>query len=264
MLGLRNTFKRIVAALCFFTRLPLWRLAEVEPEHYRHVVPLWPLAGWLTGSVMVLVFWSGTLLGCPTSVGVLLALGSRVLLTGALHEDGLADFCDGFGGGTSRERTLQIMKDSHIGTFGVLSLVGYSLLMWNVLVTLMERGTSPWVFLVADTLSKYLASTIIYFLPYARPESESKNRYAYSLATTGERLLSLLLGFLPLGVCLLAGLSSIPRWGSWASGLSACFVLLFLLYRTMQRRLGGYTGDCCGATVLLTELTLYLTLLLAQ
>ena len=156
------------------------------------------------------------------------------------------------------------MKDSHIGTFGVLSLVGYSLLMWNVLVTLMERGTSPWVFLVADTLSKYLASSIIYFLPYARPESESKNRYAYSLATTGERLLSLLLGFLPLGVCLLAGLSSMPRWGSWAKGLSACFVLLFLLYRAMQRRLGGYTGDCCGATVLLTELTLYLTLLLAQ
>ena len=54
MLGLRNTFKRIVAALCFFTRLPLWRLAEVEPEHYRHVVPLWPLAGGLTGGVMVL------------------------------------------------------------------------------------------------------------------------------------------------------------------------------------------------------------------
>lgn len=264
MLGLRNTSKRIVATLTFFTRLPLWRWVGVEAEHYRHVVPLWPLAGWFTGGVMVLVFWGATSLGCPLSVGVVLTLASRVLLTGALHEDGLADFCDGFGGGTGRERTLQIMKDSHIGTFGVLGLVGYSLLMWNVLVALMGRGTSPWVFLAVDALSKYLASTIIYFLPYARPESESKNRYTYSAATTTERLLSLLLGFLPLGICLLAGLPSMPRWSSWASGLTACFVLLFLLYRGMQRRIGGYTGDCCGATVLLTELTLYLTLLLVS
>ena len=261
MLKLQSISKRIVAAITFFTRLPLWRMMEVEPCYYKRIVPLWPLAGWITGGTMALVYWGATSLHCPPSVAVALALLSRILLTGALHEDGLADFCDGFGGGTNRERTLQIMKDSHIGTFGVLGLVGYCLLWWTVLETLMTRGMSPWVFLVTDTLAKYLASTIIYVLPYARPESESKNRYAYSYVSTAERIISFLLGILPLALCLWVGVPGMPHWDSWASGFGACFVLIFFLFWTMRRRIGGYTGDCCGATMLLVELTLYLSLI---
>ena len=109
---------RLLAALMFFTRLPFWRIKQVDAACFKHVVDYWPFAGWLTGGTMALVYWlaAGWF---PGSVAALLAVGTRILLTGALHEDGLADCCDGFGGGTSRDRILSIMKDSRIGTYGV-------------------------------------------------------------------------------------------------------------------------------------------------
>ncbi|MCR4922087.1 MAG: adenosylcobinamide-GDP ribazoletransferase [Bacteroidaceae bacterium] len=261
MQELRNISKRIVAAIAFFTRLPAWRIVEPEPRDYKRVVPLWPLAGWITGGMMACTFWIATTLGFPPSVGVVLTLLIRILLTGGLHEDGLADFCDGMGGGGNRERTLQIMKDSRTGTFGVLGLVGYCLLWWTAVETLMARGFSPLVFPVADTMAKYIASTIIYTLPYARPESESKNRFAYSCVSASERLMSLLLGLLPLAICLCIGLPGMPYWGSWASGFGAGLILLLFLIHTMRRRIGGYTGDCCGATMLMAEVVIYLSLI---
>ena len=86
----------ILAAFIFFTRLPFWRIREVPAECFKHVVPYWPLSGWLTGGVMAGVLWSAAQV-LPFTVAVLLALTSRLLITGALHEDGLADFFDGFG-----------------------------------------------------------------------------------------------------------------------------------------------------------------------
>ena len=120
----------ILAAFIFFTRLPFWRIREVPAECFKHVVPYWPLSGWLTGGIMAGVLWLSAQI-LPFSVAVLLALAARLLITGALHEDGLADFFDGFGGGTNRERILSIMKDSHIGSYGVIGLIFYFLLLWS-------------------------------------------------------------------------------------------------------------------------------------
>ena len=125
----------ILAAFIFFTRLPFWRIREVPAECFKHVVPYWPLSGWLTGSIMAGVLWLSAQI-LPFSVAVLLALAARLLITGALHEDGLADFFDGFGGGTNRERILSIMKDSHIGSYGVIGLIFYFLLLWSLLMSL--------------------------------------------------------------------------------------------------------------------------------
>ncbi len=253
MLTLQNIFKRTLAALTLFTRLPLWRLCSIEAEHYQHVVPLWPLAGWLTGGLMSLVFLASQLLHLPVGVGVAMALVSRVLLTGALHEDGFADFCDGFGGGSTRERTLEIMKDSHIGTYGVLGLVAYYLLLWNILAALVHLSAlGPLLFLVADTACKMVSSSIIYFLPYARKATEAKIQAVYARPSVVETAVTLVLGCLPMALCfsvtlLLPLLFSVLA----ASGL-------FLL---MRRRIQGYTGDCCGATFIITETVFYLTLL---
>ena len=110
------------------TRLPFWKIKEVPAECFKHVVPYWPLVGWLTGGVMAAVLWlAGQIM--PVSLAWILALIARLLVTGCLHEDGLADFFDGFGGGTTRERTLAIMKDSHIGSYGVIGLICYFLLL---------------------------------------------------------------------------------------------------------------------------------------
>ncbi len=242
---------RILAALIFFTRLPFWRLREVPAECFKHVVPYWPLVGWLTGGVTAAVLWCcGQVM--PVATAWLVALASRLLLTGCLHEDGLADFLDGFGGGTSRERILSIMKDSHIGTYGVIGLVIYFLLLYQL-------SALPLPLLCAlvacgDSWSKCVASHLINLLPYARKEEESKSRVIYRHMSLGEEAVALVGGLLPLLGLTATGLFPLSFWPAMSAPLMP-FVLLTLL---MKRRIQGYTGDCCGALFLLCELSFYL------
>ena len=163
---------RLWASLIFFTRLPFWRIRQVDAKYFKHVVDYWPFAGWLTGGTAALVFWlvSGIL---PVTTAALAATGTRLWLTGALHEDGLADFCDGFGGGTTRERTLAIMKDSHIGTYGVLGLVFYIGLLIS-LVSALPLCMAPAIIFTADVYAKACSSFIILQLPYAGRQNKPK------------------------------------------------------------------------------------------
>ena len=253
MRTLQNTFKRVLAAFSFFTRLPFWRIADIEKKHYERVVPLWSLVGWLTGGIMAVVYIAASACHLPISICVLLSLISRVLVTGALHEDGFADFCDGFGGGRNRQRILEIMKDSHIGTYGVLGLVFYYLLLWNVMTEVFGAGTSPLIFVAVDAVCKYFSSTIIYFLPYARTEAEAKNKLVYAHTSIGKKILSFVFGFLPISMFL----ATEPVL---AFCLFAPLICCALLFRWMHHRIQGYTGDCCGATFIITESIFYLSL----
>ena len=236
----------LLAALIFFTRLPFWRLRDVPSECFKHVVPYWPLVGWLTGGLMATSLWLCAQV-MPLAAAWIVALTVRLFVTGCLHEDGLADFFDGFGGGTTRERTLAIMKDSHIGTYGVIGLIIYFLLMMQMsclslplLCTLLVCG---------DCWAKCCASQVINALPYARKEEESKAKVVYNRMSHREFVINLASGLLP--ACLW-----LPHRLWWAC-LGSLLVLLLLLH-IMKRRLQGYTGDCCGATFLLCELTFYL------
>ena len=168
---------KILAALIFFTRLPFWRIKEVPAKYFKRIVPYWPLAGWLTGGIMVGVLWV-TAQVLPVSIAWLLAILSRLLITGCLHEDGLADFFDGFGGGTTKERTLAIMKDSQIGSYGVIGLIGYFLLLFLLLENLPLKLICALV-ICGDCWSKFCASQIINYLPYARKEEDSKAKVVY-------------------------------------------------------------------------------------
>lgn len=237
----------ILAAFIFFTRLPFWRIREVPAESFKHVVPYWPLTGWLTGGIMVGVLWLASQV-LPLSVAVLLALCSRLLITGALHEDGLADFFDGFGGGTTRERTLAIMKDSHTGSYGVIGLILYFLLSWALLTSLPLRLLYP-VLLTGDVWAKFVAAQLINFLPYARKEEESKARVVYNRMSMSEAAIATCYGLLPFIL-----LFPLQPWLAAAAPV----VVFILLTWLMKRRLQGYTGDCCGATFLLCELSFYI------
>lgn len=266
--------KRLAAAIIFFTRLPLWRVCELDKKYYERVVPLWPLVGWMTGGTMVAVYSAASMV-LPVGISVVLALLSRLMLTGALHEDGFADFCDGFGGGTSRQRTLEIMKDSHIGTYGVLGLIVYYVLLWQTLTALLGMGCSAWFMLVIDTFAKYLASMIVYFLPYARKEDEAKAKLIYTQTPASEKIMSAVLGLLPMAVMVCVILADLDMVGVvlFAVLSSNLWVLLLpillpillcaYLFCMMKRRINGYTGDCCGATFILAELVGYLGLLVA-
>lgn len=254
--------KRLIAALSFFTRLPFWRLATLEKQHYERVVPLWPYVGLLTGGVMALVFYvTSHLLQWDYSICLILALLSRILITGALHEDGFADFCDGFGGGGStgskerdRQRTLEIMKDSHIGTYGVLGLIIYFLLLYSVLRT-KPLVIHPLLFVAVDVLAKYFSSTIIYFLPYARKEEEAKNRLVYQHTTVSEKIVSFVIAAVSWGY-----MAHVSIHAAIIATLAA-IITVTLLFRLMHNRIQGYTGDCCGATFIITELVIWLLII---
>ena len=245
---------RLLAAFTFFTRLPFWRIREIPADSFKRVVPLWPLMGWLTGFLMALTFWLASQV-MPLTPAWILALAVRLLLTGALHEDGLADFIDGFGGGTSRERRLAIMKDSHIGTYGVIGLIVYFALMLQ-LPGVISRDSLCLVLLCGDAWAKCCAAQLINLLPYARTEEEAKNKTIYNRMKWHEALFCLAAGLAPVLV-----LTFVLHW------MPVCFlplllvpvIIMLLLALLMKRKIQGYTGDCCGATFLLCELSLLLT-----
>lgn len=253
---------RILAAFIFFTRLPFWRIAEVPASAFKRVLEGWPFVGWLTGGVTAAVLGGASCLW-PPLVAVILAVICRLLLTGALHEDGLADFCDGFGGGTTRERTLAIMKDSHIGTYGVLALILYEALLIALLATLPVQ-VACLALLCGDPWSKCCAAQLVNLLPYARKEEEAKARVVYERMTP-TALLSLLIGGITPTLIVLACLTGtsrniLPETPLWLCAFIAPLLMLLVLVRLMKRRIQGYTGDCCGATFLLCELSFYLIL----
>ena len=242
---------RLLAALTFFTRLPFWRLCEIPANHFKRVVPWWPVIGWFTGGVMAGVLWlCGQVM--PLTLAWILAIVARLLLTGCLHEDGLADFIDGFGGGNSRERTLAIMKDSHIGTYGVIGLIVYFALLLQ-LPTVLPLETLCIVVLCGDCWAKCCAAQLINLLPYARVAEEAKNKTVYDRMTLPELLLCFFFGLAPTFLLL-------PPRTWWLLAIPLVTVLLLALL--MKRRIRGYTGDCCGASFLLGELFFYLGVLI--
>ncbi len=237
--------KKLFAAIGFFTRIPVWRIAEIPADKYKRVVDLWPAAGWITGAVTALVLW-GALQVLPAFAAVASAFAVRLLLTGGLHEDGLADFIDGMGGGTNREHILEIMKDSRIGSYGVLGLIFYFLLLISCVASF-PVSIAPLIVFAADPWSKFCGSFIINTLPYARKQEEAKNKLIYDRMSIPAFLLCLLFGIIPSLFLPLPFLISLL--------LPAITATAMILY--MRYKIGGYTGDCCGATVLLCELSFY-------
>ena len=244
-------YDRIWAALIFFTRLPFWRLHQPPQECYKTVVEHWPLAGWLTGGLMAATLYVGSMY-LPYIIAVLLAIVVRLLVTGALHEDGLADFLDGFGGGGhDRERILAIMKDSHIGTYGVLGLILYELLLAACLFSL-PPTLAALTILAADPYAKMVTAQLIMMMPYARREEDAKNKIIYRKMQWPASISLAVQGLLPMGLYL------------WYTGLAWELVIflpclaMYFLYLLIWNRLRGYTGDCCGAVCLLVELAVYL------
>lgn len=239
----------ILAALIFFTRLPFWKIAEVPADYFKHIVPYWPFAGLVTGGIMVVTLWICAQV-MPVGLAWLFAIVARLLTTSCLHEDGLADFCDGMGGGTSRQRILEIMKDSHIGTYGTVGLIVYFIALWQV-------GTMPLNLLCAvafsgDCWCKFCSSNIINILPYARKEEEAKNKTVYSRMTSKEFIIDIIVGAVPFVIFLPSAY--------WIALLSPIMVFSVMIM-IMKRKINGYTGDCCGAMFTLCELSFLMTCL---
>jgi len=249
-------YDRIWASLIFFTRLPFWRLHQPPQEAYRSVVEHWPLVGWITGTSMAAVLYFGTMF-FPYEIAIILAILTRLLITGALHEDGLADFIDGFGGGGSnRQRILDIMKDSHIGTYGVISLILYFLLLFLALLSMSPLDAAITI-AAADPFAKMMSAQLIQMMPYARTEETAKNHTVYRQFDIKAGISLAFQGLLPIGLYIYIMNARID----WQLLLFIPAIIMYFIYLLIWRRLRGYTGDCCGALFLITELS---TLLIAS
>lgn len=222
----------------------------MDKRYFTDVIKYWPIVGFLTGATTGGVLWLAAQF-VPLEVACVLAIIARILLTGALHEDGLADFFDGFGGGTSKEKILAIMKDSHIGCYGTIGLVLYFMLYYSLLSSFDPAMVFP-IVIAADCFSKLCTAVIINTLPYARKEEESKIKLVYSKVRT---LIFVLVGVITL----------VPFF--FLKDASFCFAMIPAVVTAvglrffLKLKIGGYTGDCCGASVLIIEQVFYLSVL---
>ena len=240
-------------ALQFFTRLPIPAWVGFDAAWLQHASRYFPLVGVVVAALTAAVYAVGILLW-NAPVAALLSTAAGVYLTGAFHEDGLADTCDGFGGGMTPERVMDIMKDSRIGTYGAVGMVLVLALKCALLAMLAPAAAIAALF-VAHPLSRLAAVALIWRLDYARSEGKAKPMAQHM--TSAEFAIASLCAC---GPALVAGLTGQAPWmalGAAAAGaaLTACW-----LGAKFTRRIGGFTGDCLGAVQQVSEVVIYLAL----
>ncbi|HTI18673.1 MAG TPA: adenosylcobinamide-GDP ribazoletransferase [Trinickia sp.] len=238
----------LCAALGYFTRVPVPRGLGADVHDLAGAIRYFPLVGALVGATGAVVYLFACRVFAP-SIAVLLSMAATLALTGAFHEDGLADCCDGFGGGATRDDVLRIMRDPRIGAFGAIGLMVALVLKWQALVALPPLAAA-WLMIAAHAASRALAASYLVTLDYARAEGKAQ--------PVAQRLA-------PRAYALAAALG-LPwlLWPDWRAGLLAlgvAFALRMLLARYFMRRLGGYTGDCLGFAQQVFEIAIYLSVL---
>lgn len=252
---LRAHLRLLLLAVQFYTRLPVPAWVGYSDELLNKATVYFPLVGWLVGGVSAGVFAGASFLFRNAEVALLLSMVASILLTGAFHEDGFADVCDGFGGGWTPDKILAIMKDSRLGTYGA---TGLGLMLTGKFLALRGLPLAAVVpaLLLAHPLSRATALTCIFSHRYARANEDSKAKPVAKKMSATELATGLLLGTLPL-----------LGYAAWQRSSALLLVLLPLaavktsLARYFQRWIGGYTGDCLGAIQQAAEVSIYLFLL---
>jgi adenosylcobinamide-GDP ribazoletransferase len=259
----RRQAELFVVAVQFLTRLPVPALPGYQTQWLSSSARYFPLVGVLVGMVNVVVWWLAARVFTPAvSVGVMLAMS--LLVTGAFHEDGFADACDGFGGGYTRERVLDIMKDSRIGAYGAIGIVMMLGLKWSTL-TAMPAACLPLLVVSAHMVSRWCATALIWRLPYVRVEADAKAKPDWLLS--GALGAVAVCAFALCAVVALGGpLAVHDALAAGALALRACAaavltaaVITLLAGAYIRQRIGGYTGDCLGAVQQLSELGFLMT-----
>lgn len=236
--------KLFFLALGYFTRL-----ATPKDQDYTRLPQAsiyLPLIGWLVGGITGLCFYWADFLWAQTTA-VILALICGIILTGAFHEDGFADVCDGFGGGYDKQRILEIMRDSQIGAYGALGLLLLMSLKISLLSTLPATSV-PLLLLAGHSISRFQPLLLMRRYDYARSDNSKGSAAVFKpgiqdLLFAGTIALLPLL-FLPPVYCLAIPVILLANWR---------------LGRYFYRHIGGYTGDCLGTSQQVAEIVFYLS-----
>jgi adenosylcobinamide-GDP ribazoletransferase len=240
-----------LTAVMFYTRIPCGKNTDHKPEYLTLSTKYFPLIGWIIGGAAALIFYLLNYV-LPASVSIIISMISSILLTGGFHEDGFADFCDGFGGGWTKEKILEIMKDSRIGTYGALGIVMIILLKFFLLSSI-DVFVLPFLLIVSHSLSRFTAATIIYTHQYVRADETSKVKPISKGISFPDLIIAAVFGILP--IFLLQN--------------EFFFLLIFIIIpvnyflgKYFDKWIGGYTGDCLGATQQISEILIYLSFLI--
>ncbi|NOH54102.1 adenosylcobinamide-GDP ribazoletransferase [Vibrio coralliilyticus] len=238
-------------ALGFFSRLPIPQSTPYSESRMNQAGRYFALVGLCLGALCAAVYWLAESILGP-NVAVVGMMVFSLLLTGAFHEDGLTDMADGIGGGMTLEKRLTIMKDSRIGTYGASALV-MALLGKYVLLTELAPLTNVLLVIVAAyTLSRAVAASLIYDMPYVSDSDASKSKPLANQQSKSELAILAVSALMPL------------LWFDFE--LVAVIVGITVIFRIMfkhwlMKRIGGFTGDCLGGAQQTMELLIYMIVL---
>ncbi|MDE1917429.1 MAG: adenosylcobinamide-GDP ribazoletransferase [Sphingomonadales bacterium] len=252
MSGWRARWSELQCAVMLLTRLPAGRLAGAVPG-LAQAAWAFPLAGLLVGGIVAGVLAGALALGWNAGVAAALAMVAGLLATGALHEDGLADVADGFGGGHTRERKLEIMKDSRLGSYGAIALVMALGLRWMMLAQMGQaRGHNAALAVIALAVaSRGLLVAALAWMPAARADGLGR-------AAAGVGLWRLVVALGLAGEALALAFPPLTAMRVLAVMVAAVAALGWLA----RRQIGGQTGDVLGAMQVVGEITGWLVLAL--
>lgn len=253
MSRLKQELVYLLTAVMFFTRIPIPVKLPYSESIMNQSQKYYAWVGLIVGMINAALFYIFFLL-FGTSIAVVLTMGLSVLLTGAFHEDGFADSCDGFGGGYGKERILTIMKDSRMGAYGTIGIVLLLLAKYSSLVNIMEENQIKFTLttvILAHTMSRFVSGTTLYTHQYVRDIDSSKVK---PMAAIPLPLHTMSIGIVAI---ILVGLAS----GYWWLLLSfiPAYIAKMALSAYFKKQIGGYTGDCLGAIQQVSELVIYLS-----
>ena len=251
-------------ALMFYTRIPCPKNIDHNPDYLNKASRYFPLIGWIAGSVAFGVYCIFNYLGTP-EIAILFSMVASVLVTGAFHEDGFADVCDGFGGGWTKEKILMIMKDSAIGAYGAIGLVLLLVLKFQALTQLINISNTNFsnynsqftillLFVSAHSISRLAAISIVFTHQYSREDASSKSKPIAQSYSWKEVVGAFFFGLLPLVILSYFQLQMLLV-------LMPVLLTRFLLARYFQKWIDGYTGDCLGATQQVCEVVFYISVI---
>lgn len=240
----------LALAVSLLSRLPIEAFVPITPKAWeRQAKAVWafPLVGLLVGTIAGLAGWLSLTIGLPAPIAAGIALAVLIAITGAMHEDGLADCTDGFWGGSSPARRLEIMKDSHIGAYGTLALLLITGLRWLGYGMIVGQGMGP--FIAVAALSRGVVPAVMAALPHARGDGLSQSVGRPSRETAAiSAMIGLLIALFMLG------------WGAFPAAFAAALGAVCVA-KLARAKIGGQTGDVLGAVQQISELAIILVLI---
>ncbi|MHA4741824.1 adenosylcobinamide-GDP ribazoletransferase [Dyadobacter sp. MSC1_007] len=253
---IRRQIDLFFAALQFYTRIPAPGWVTYRPENLSLATAYLPLIGWIVGLVAGATLLLADYL-TNINIAVLLSMTASILLTGAFHEDGFADACDGFGGGWTKEKILAIMKDSRVGTYASIGLILILGLKFTLTQSIwaFEPGVPMLLILVSGhALSRLMPVFVIYIYPYSR-DTDSKAKPVAEKPPFWVLAMAVVFGVVPL-----FGLALYCRQSLLLLAVILLGMTTLMMARYFKKWIGGYTGDCLGAIQQVCEIVFYLFL----